>query len=70
MTAEDLSKKVNLKKVNLEYRQEIEDCFKSMSGPVHGFLRRLTRGDEELSEDLVQETFKKAAQDWHKRPRG
>ena len=53
-------------KVNIEYRQEIEDCFKSLSGPVHGFLRRLTRGDEELSEDLVQETFKEATQHWHK----
>ena len=49
MTAEDLGKSVNL-----EYRQEIENCFKSMAGPVHGLLRRLTRGDKELSEDLVQ----------------
>ena len=53
-------------KITPEYRQEIENCFKSMSGVVHGFLRRLTRGDKELSEDLVQETFKEAAQSWHK----
>jgi RNA polymerase sigma factor (sigma-70 family) len=51
-------------KIPPEYRQEIEDCFKTMSGPVYGFLRRLTRGDKELSEDLVQETFKEAAQSW------
>jgi RNA polymerase sigma factor (sigma-70 family) len=52
-------------KIPPEYRQEIENCFKSMSGVVHGFLRRLTRGDKELSEDLVQETFQEAAQSWH-----
>jgi RNA polymerase sigma-70 factor, ECF subfamily len=50
-------------KIPPEYRDEIEDCFKSRSGSVHGFLRRFTR-DNELSEDVVQETFRKAAQNW------
>ncbi len=49
-----------------EYRAEAEDCFKSTSGRVYGFLLRLTGGDKELSEDLVQETFRKAWQDWDK----
>jgi RNA polymerase sigma factor (sigma-70 family) len=51
------------RKIPPEHREEIEDCFKLMSGSVHGFLRRFT-GDKELSEDLVQETFRKAAQNW------
>lgn len=51
---------------DLEYRQEIEACFTSMSGAVDGFLRRFTQGDGELSPALVQETFMKAAQNWHK----
>ena len=54
------------RKIPPEHRQEIEGCFKSMSGSIHRFLRWLTRGDKELSEDLVQETFRKAAQSWCK----
>lgn len=48
-----------------EYRQEIEDFFRSMSTSVYRYLYRLTLKDEQLSEDLVQETFRKAAQSWH-----
>jgi DNA-directed RNA polymerase specialized sigma24 family protein len=61
MTAEGLSKKIMP-----EHREEIENCFKSKSGAVYGFLFRFTRGDRELSEDVLQETFRKAAQNWHK----
>jgi RNA polymerase sigma-70 factor (ECF subfamily) len=56
---------VRAKKIAPEYRAELEGCFLSMSGSVYGFLRRLTRGDKELSEDVLQETFRKAAVSWH-----
>ena len=46
------------------YRDEATDCFRSMSGRVHGFLRRLTQGDTDLSDELLQETFRKAWQNW------
>lgn len=50
--------------VSPDYRDELKDCFKAMSGDVYATLRRLTRGDEQLSEDLVQETFRKAWERW------
>lgn len=48
-----------------DYRDEMKDCFKTMSARVHATLRRLTRGDHQLAEDLVHETFIKAWEDWH-----
>src|SRR5689334_1449001 len=54
-----------LMSIQPEYRQEIEDCFKSMSPSVYRYLYRLTLKDEQLSEDLVQETFRKGAEIWH-----
>jgi len=47
------------------WREELEDCFKSESGAVYRFLYQLTRKDTQLAEDLVQETFRKAAAQWH-----
>jgi RNA polymerase sigma-70 factor (ECF subfamily) len=47
------------------WREELEDCFKSKSGPVYRFLYQFTRKDRELTKDLVQETFRKAAVQWH-----
>jgi RNA polymerase sigma factor (sigma-70 family) len=52
------------KKVLPGHVPEIEECFKSMSGSVYGYLRWLARGDRDLCEDLVQETFREAAQSW------
>ena len=46
------------------YQDEIKDCFKTMSGRVYTTLRRLTQGDQQLSEDLVQETFQMACRNW------
>jgi RNA polymerase sigma-70 factor (ECF subfamily) len=47
-----------------DYRDEVKDCFKAMSARVHATLRRLTRGDHQLAEDLVHETFIKAWKNW------
>ena len=47
-----------------DYRDEIKDCFKSMSARVYATLCRLTRGDDQLAEDVVRQTFRKAWEDW------
>jgi RNA polymerase sigma-70 factor (ECF subfamily) len=51
--------------ISPDYRDEVRDCFKAMSTRVHATLRRLTRGDHQLAEDLVHETFIKAWDNWH-----
>jgi RNA polymerase sigma-70 factor (ECF subfamily) len=47
-----------------EHVDEIKDCFRTTSAQVHRYLHQLTQGDEELCDDLVQETFHKAAKRW------
>jgi RNA polymerase sigma-70 factor, ECF subfamily len=47
-----------------DYRDEIKDCFSTMSARVYATLRRLTRGDHQLAEDLVHDTFIKAWENW------
>jgi RNA polymerase sigma factor (sigma-70 family) len=46
-----------------DHRQEIEDCFTSMSRRVFGYLYTQTE-NRTLAEDLVQEVFADAAQSW------
>ena len=48
-----------------DYRDEVKDCYKSMSARVYATLRRVTSGDDQLAEDVLQETFRKAWEAWH-----
>jgi RNA polymerase sigma-70 factor, ECF subfamily len=52
--------------ISAEWRTEMTDCFKTMSGPLYDFTYLYTRGERALAEDLVQETFQEAWKNWHK----
>jgi RNA polymerase sigma factor (sigma-70 family) len=46
------------------WHDELLDCFKTTSSGIFGMLRRFTSGDHQTAEDLTQETFRKAWQNW------
>ncbi len=46
------------------YRAELDGLFKDYSAMLFGYAWVQTRGDRELAEDLVQETFEAAAIAW------
>lgn len=50
--------------ISPEYRGEIETCFRQSSPAIRKFLRLYTSRDFRLAEELVQETFLRAADNW------
>ena len=46
------------------YQAEIRDCFETTAARIDGALRHLTRGDIELSRDVVQDAFEVAWRNW------